>query len=176
MSTFTLDVTGAGYDGLDLELSTLFVPVPRLLPETLTFEVWGAILKPSDPAVLSRLEDAVDFDLGKGSGFLAGHGVFTFEGLRALEMFVALYEPGGPGHLLRSQSNEVVRLEQHLGTRAADAIAYNLGGTLAWPSGNCALDLWATGRASLTFDPGACIPTSQAISNIEAVRNGSMNR
>jgi hypothetical protein len=176
MSTFTLDVTGTGYDALDLELSTLFVPVTRVLPDALSFEIWGAILKPSDPAVLSQLQGAIDFDLRNESAYLAGYGSFTFEGLRAMELFVALYEPGGPGQFLRTPSGEVVRLGQSFGARSADAVAYNLGGTLAWPFGNCALDVWATGRASLSFDPRACVPASVATANPDLVTPGSACR
>jgi hypothetical protein len=176
MSAFTLDVTGTGYDALDLELSTLFVPVAREMPEALSFEIWGAILKPSDPAVLSRLQAAIDFDLRSESAYLAGYGSLTFEGLRAMELFVALYEPGGPGQFLRTPSGEVVRLERSFGAGSADAVAYNLGGTLAWPFGNCTLDVWATGRASLTFDPRACVRTSVAMSNRDLITPGSACR
>jgi hypothetical protein len=168
MSTFTLDVTGSEYDALDVDLCTLFVPVPRALPAVLSFEMWGAIIKPSAPAVLSRLQGAVDFDLRKESAFLAGYGTFSVEGPQRLDLFVALYGLQGRSDFLRNQAGETIGLQQILGAPAEGAVEYNLGGTLAWPFGNCTLSVWATGRASLTFDPRACIPASQAMSNIEA--------
>ncbi len=168
MSAFTLDVTDTGYDALDVDLATLFIPVPRTLPAVLSFEIWGVIIKPTDPAVVSRFQGAIDFDLRKESAYLAGYGTFTVEGLRCMDLFVALYGPEGRSEFLRSQAGEVVGLQHILGDRAADAVEYNLGGTLAWPLGDCTLDVWATGPASLTFDPRACVPASAAMANREA--------
>jgi hypothetical protein len=85
---------------------------------------------------------------------------------RRFELFVALYDADGVD-FLRHETG-VVCSEQCLGMPAPDAVEYNLGGVLAWPFGNCMLDVWAAGRASLKFDPPACVPTSVAVANIDA--------
>src|SRR5262249_1714252 len=102
--------------------------------------------------------------------YLAGYGTFTIEGVRRVELFVALYGPEGASDFLRSQAGSAVGLEQILGGPAADAVEYNLGGALAWPSGDCTLDVWATDRTLLTFDPRTCVPTSAAMANPDAHR------
>jgi hypothetical protein len=163
---YTLDVTASRYDLLDVELCTLFIPVPRKLPEVLSLELWGVILKPNDDAVLSELQRVMNFDLRRESAFLAGYGSLAIERPRQVELFVALYQADG-ADFLRDDAG-VVCLAQSWGTPAADTVEYNLGGVLAWPLGNCALDVWAAGRASLTFDPRACIPTSVAMASIHA--------
>jgi hypothetical protein len=166
VTPYTLDVTAGRYNMLDMDLCTLFVPLPRELPEVLSLEIWGVILKPNDDAVLSDLQRAMNFDLRRESPFLAGYGSLAIERPRRFELFVAMYQANGAG-FLRDEAG-VVCLQQNLGTSAADAVEYNLGGVLAWPFGNCQFDVWAAGCASLTFDPSACVPASVAVANIDA--------
>ena len=149
---------------------TIFFDATTLLPETVSFKVWGAGITPnfiwgnylnldSDPKLKSLVKKSKKDEIS-----IQGFGVLTFEQVIAGKIIISPYDNG---EFLKNKKGEEVKLirEWSLDKMYHGCYSYLLNTTIYFPYGNCLLTFYAEGNVSFEFDTEDCVEHIEYITN-----------
>lgn len=159
------------FEYLDFSEALLIFACPKVLPEEISFEVWGATLVTSTtewPDSLKR--PPVDFDAQQDDIYVAGYGQITVPDVVGGELCVKLYEPGlsPTAQFVRLPNGEELTLRRRWNNKhAVEAYSYEMYCVLDWPLGYCHFSLLARGAVSFEFRLEDCIPLQKYIKQPE---------
>jgi hypothetical protein len=166
---YRMDISKDLFEPVDFDEALLSFACPRVLPEEVSFEVWGATIHTSVndhwPDNLSR--PPVSFDSQKENIYVSGYGCVSIKEVVGGELSVTLYDPHKPAgddfvHMQNGKDLSLIRRWQ-CETVEAGAHNYEMYCVLDWPFGYCHFSILAQGSVFFEFDLDDCIPVEDYI-------------
>jgi hypothetical protein len=165
---YRMDISKDLFEPLDFDEAGLSFACPMILPEEVSFEVWGVTIhtatKDHWPDNLSR--PPASFDSQKDNIYVAGFGRVSISEVRGGELSVTLYQPDEhPIDFVHLQNGEKLSLSRKWPCETAAEAPYNyeMHSVLEWPFGYCHLSILATGSAFFEFEPADCIRVEEYV-------------
>jgi hypothetical protein len=154
---FDADNSVTFYDG-----KTIFFDAATILPETVSFKIWGAGLMPGFPwtnhidlNTTPNLKSIIDKTKANEVA-IKGFGLFTVEQVVAGRISISPYDKS---HFLRYKNGKKVEFtgEWNLESIDPECYEYIFDSTIYFPYGGCELKLYAKGKATFEFDTNECV-------------------
>lgn len=160
-----LDISGVDFVDSDIvdfyDSKTIFFEPTNILPETLSFKIWGADIernfswdKHLDINDFPNLKDV--FEAREGRFTIKGFATITFEKVIAGQIEISPYDKGS---FVKLKNGEIqtFRREWNLNKIDDECFKYWMDTSIYFPYGACDLKLYTKGKVWFEFKPADCV-------------------